>query len=44
MGDAPMAFVETTGGVRVAGDDLVSVGRNDVSLNPGNESFSNGRF
>jgi len=32
MGDAPMAFVETTGGVRVAEDDLVSVGKNDVSL------------
>jgi len=31
MGDAPMAFVETTGGVRVAEDDSVTVGKNDVS-------------
>jgi len=38
MGDAPMAFVETTGGVRVAEDDVVAVGKNDVSCivdNPG---------
>jgi hypothetical protein len=32
MGDAPMAYVETAGGVRVAEDDLVAVGKNDVSL------------
>lgn len=31
MGDAPLAYVEGTGGVRVAEDDLVSVGKNDVS-------------
>jgi len=31
MGDAPMAYVETSGGVRVAEDDLVAVGKNDVS-------------
>ncbi|KAF2503258.1 P-loop containing nucleoside triphosphate hydrolase protein [Lophium mytilinum] len=30
MGDAPMAYVETAGGVRVAEDDLVTVGKNDV--------------
>ena len=32
MGDAPMAYVETVGGVRVGEDDEVAVGRNDVSL------------
>jgi hypothetical protein len=31
MGDAPMAYVETVGGVRVAEDDEVGVGKNDVS-------------
>lgn len=31
MGDAPLAYVEGAGGVRVAEDDLVSVGKNDVS-------------
>ncbi|OCL07477.1 P-loop containing nucleoside triphosphate hydrolase protein [Glonium stellatum] len=31
MGDAPLAYVETTGGVRVAEDDVVAVGKNDVS-------------
>lgn len=31
MGDAPMAFVETIGGVRVSEDDEVKVGKNDVS-------------
>ena len=31
MGDAPMAYVEATGGVRVGEDDEVRVGRNDVS-------------
>jgi ribosome-binding ATPase len=30
MGDAPMAYVEGAGGVRVAEDDLVAVGKNDV--------------
>jgi len=30
MGDAPLAYVETTGGVRVAEDDVVAVGKNDV--------------
>ena len=30
MGDAPLAFVETVGGVRVGEDDLVTVGKNDV--------------
>lgn len=31
MGDAPLAYVETTGGVRVSEDDEVKVGKNDVS-------------
>jgi ribosome-binding ATPase YchF (GTP1/OBG family) len=31
MGDAPLAYVEGAGGVRVAEDDLVAVGKNDVS-------------
>ena len=30
MGDAPLAFTETTGGVRVSENDMVSVGSNDV--------------
>lgn len=30
MGDAPIAFVEGIGGMRVAEDDLVGVGKNDV--------------
>jgi ribosome-binding ATPase YchF (GTP1/OBG family) len=32
MGDAPLAYVEGAGGVRVAEDDLVGVEKNDVSL------------
>jgi hypothetical protein len=31
MGDAPLAFVETAGGVRVSEDDLIVAGKNDVS-------------
>ncbi|KAI9742277.1 MAG: hypothetical protein M1818_004177 [Claussenomyces sp. TS43310] len=31
MGDVPLAYVEGAGGVRVAEDDLVAVGKNDVS-------------
>jgi ribosome-binding ATPase YchF (GTP1/OBG family) len=30
MGDAPLAYVETVGGQRVAEDDPVSVGKNDI--------------
>ncbi|TKA65479.1 putative GTP-binding protein [Friedmanniomyces simplex] len=30
MGDAPMAYVETVGGVRVGEDDEVGVGKNDI--------------
>jgi len=30
MGDAPLAYVEGAGGIRVAEDDLVSVGKNDI--------------
>ena len=31
MGDVPLAYVETTGGVRVGEADIVAVGKNDVS-------------
>jgi hypothetical protein len=31
MGDAPIAYIEGAGGVRVAEDDLVEPGKNDVS-------------
>jgi ribosome-binding ATPase YchF (GTP1/OBG family) len=31
MGDAPLAYVEGVGGLRVSEDDLVAVGKNDVS-------------
>lgn len=31
MGDAPLAFTETAGGQRVSEDDVVEVGKNDVS-------------
>ncbi len=31
IGDAPLAYVEGAGGVRVAEDDVVAVGKNDVS-------------
>ncbi|OJD34305.1 gtp-binding protein [Diplodia corticola] len=30
MGDAPLAYAETTGGIKVAEDDPVAVGKNDV--------------
>lgn len=33
MGDAPLAYVEGVGGVRISEDDIVSVGKNDVSFN-----------
>ena len=39
MGDAPLAYVESAGGVRVAEDDLVAVGKNDVSPLPGTSTF-----
>lgn len=32
MGDVPLAYVETTGSVRVSEDDVVAVGKNDVSV------------
>jgi ribosome-binding ATPase YchF (GTP1/OBG family) len=32
MGDAPLAYVEAVGGLRVSEDDEVKVGKNDVSL------------
>lgn len=32
MGDVPIAFVETVGGVRVSEEDEVAVGKNDVSV------------
>lgn len=31
MGDAPIAYVEGAGGTRVAEDQVVAVGKNDVS-------------
>lgn len=37
MGDVPLAFVETVGGVRVSEDDAVAVGKNDVSIGCGME-------
>lgn len=33
MGDAPIAYIEGVGGLRVAEDDPVAVGKNDVSPN-----------
>ncbi|KAI9819684.1 MAG: hypothetical protein M1832_003918 [Thelocarpon impressellum] len=30
MGDAPLAYVEGAGGVRVSEDDIVAVGKNDI--------------
>ncbi|KAF2462141.1 P-loop containing nucleoside triphosphate hydrolase protein [Lineolata rhizophorae] len=30
MGDAPLAYVETAGGVRVSEDNIVAVGKNDI--------------
>lgn len=32
MGDAPLAYVEGAGGVRVSEDEIVEVGKNDVSF------------
>lgn len=32
MGDAPIAYIEGAGGIRVAEDDLIMVGKNDVSV------------
>lgn len=32
MGDAPIAYVEGTGGVRISEDSVVEVGKNDVSI------------
>ena len=32
MGDAPLAYVEGAGGMRVSEDEVVEVGKNDVSL------------
>lgn len=33
MGDAPIAYIEGVGGTRVADDQIVAVGKNDVSFN-----------
>lgn len=44
MGDAPIAFIEGAGGMRVAEDDSVAVGKNDVSRsfpNPGLSDANN---
>ena len=32
MGDAPIAYVEGAGGTRVAEDQIVALGRNDVGV------------
>lgn len=32
MGDAPLAYVEGAGGVRVSEDEVITVGKNDVSI------------
>ena len=32
MGDAPIAYVEGAGGTRVAEDQIVAPGRNDVGM------------
>ena len=32
MGDAPLAFVETAGGIRVGEEDVIVAGKNDVSF------------
>ena len=34
MGDAPIAYVEGAGGTRVAEDQIVAPGKNDVSVSP----------
>ena len=31
MGDAPLAYIEGSGGVRVSEDEVVMIGKNDVS-------------
>jgi hypothetical protein len=31
MGDAPIAYIEGAGGVRIAEDEIVTTGKNDVS-------------
>ena len=36
MGDAPLAFVETVGAVRVSEGDPVAVGKNDVRASAAN--------
>lgn len=39
MGDAPMAYVETVGGVRISENDIIAPGQNDVS---DEETFGSG--
>jgi hypothetical protein len=34
MGDAPIAYVEGAGGTRVAEDQIVAPGKNDVGMFP----------
>jgi hypothetical protein len=34
MGDAPIAYVEGVGGTRVAEDQIVAPGKNDVGMFP----------
>lgn len=44
MGDAPLAFVETAGGVRVSEDDVVTIGKTDVSIESLKASFDDAKF
>ncbi|KAI9678007.1 MAG: hypothetical protein M1817_005951 [Caeruleum heppii] len=41
MGDAPLAYVDGAGGVRVSEDDIVAVGKHDVSKNSSRREPSN---
>ena len=44
MGDAPIAYVEGVGGVRVSEDDVVAIGKNDVNLSFGLPNYANRDF
>lgn len=43
VGDAPLAFVETVGSVKVSEDSIVAIGKNDVSSLPLSLDFHGGR-
>ena len=44
MGDAPIAYVEGIGGVRVSEDDVIAIGKNDVNLSFRLLNNANGDF